>query len=201
MAPKKGQHNSILTEFKSGDGNCRYWLGKKRSNETKLKISMSLKGHSWSRKGASHTEESKRRMSKSHKGKIISEVTKEKLRQRGVEFFKRISILGIEKQQNSKEPTSIEKAVYDFLKSEGVVFEKQRIINGKFLVDAFIPNLNVIIECDGDYWHSSDKVKKRDKSKNAYLTKCGYNLIRLSESQIKNGDFIQILKREVKIAS
>mgnify|MGYP001594210276 CR=1 FL=1 len=93
------------------------------------------------------------------------------------------------KQQTSKEPTSIEKKVYEELKNRGLLFEKQKLVNGKFLVDAYVPSLNLIIEADGDYWHSLEKVQKRDKAKNAYLTKCGFNLLRLSETEINNGSF------------
>jgi len=34
---------------------------------------------------------------------------------------------------------------------------------------------------------------KKDKAENAYLKKCGYNLLRLSETEINNGDFINKL--------
>ena len=61
--------------------------------------------------------------------------------------------------------------------------------NGKFLVDVYIPSLNLIIEADGDYWHSLDRVIKKDKAENAYLKKCGYNFLRLSEMEINNTDF------------
>src|SRR3990167_6045896 len=91
--------------------------------------------------------------------------------------------------QNLKSPTSIEKIVYNFLKSKGIIFEKQKFIEGKFIVDVYIPDFNLIIECDGNYWHSLDKVIKRDKAKNAYLSACGYNLLRLSETEINNGSF------------
>lgn len=94
-----------------------------------------------------------------------------------------------ERQDWIDNPTSIEKTVYQELKLRGLLFEKQKLINGRFLVDAYIPSLNLVIECDGNYWHSLPKTVKRDKTKNAYLKKCGYNLIRLSETEINNGDF------------
>lgn len=96
---------------------------------------------------------------------------------------------GLIKQQNMKESTSIEKAVYDHLLLKGFLFEKQKLINGKFLVDAYIPSLNLVIEADGAYWHSLDRVMKKDKAENAYLQKCGYNLVRLTETEIKDGSF------------
>lgn len=62
-------------------------------------------------------------------------------------------------------------------------------VNNKFLVDAYIPSLNLIIEADGNYWHTLPKIINKDKAENAYLTKCGYKLLRLSEDEINNGSF------------
>jgi len=93
------------------------------------------------------------------------------------------------KQQNSKEPTSIEKKLYEELKNRGLLFETQKVINNRFIVDVYIPSLNLVVEADGNYWHSLERTKKRDKAKNAYLTKCGFNLLRLTETEINNGKF------------
>jgi len=105
------------------------------------------------------------------------------------DFYRKIGLLGLKKKNKNKGPTSIEKKVYNELKVRGLLFETQKLINGKFLVDAYIPKLNLIIEADGDYWHGLEDVKKHDKAKNAYLTKCGYNLLRLTGTEINNGNF------------
>lgn len=86
-------------------------------------------------------------------------------------------------------PTSIEKTLYDYLLLKGILFEKQYLVNGKFLVDAYIPSLNLVIEADGKYWHTRPKTVEKDKRENAYLTKCGFNLLRLGEEEINNGSF------------
>ena len=70
-------------------------------------------------------------------------------------------------QRGSFKETSIEFKVYNELKRTGFLFEKQKLINGKFLVDAFIPSLNLVIEADGCYWHKCEK--------------CGYNGRKLEE--------------------
>ena len=60
------------------------WYGKRRSEETKVKIGQASKER-WSNPGnhpmygKHHTEESKEKMSESHKGKILSDEHKEKL--------------------------------------------------------------------------------------------------------------------------
>lgn len=105
------------------------------------------------------------------------------------------ALLGRQALDRSKEPTNIEKIVYDYLEKKGIVFEKQKLINKRFLVDAYIPSLNLIIEADGEYWHNLDKIKRKDKAENAYLKKCGFDLIRLKESAIMNGSFERKLNK------
>lgn len=119
------------------------------------------------------------------------------VRQKNIDWHKalpkeRFSLMGLKSvssQDRVGHPTSIEKAVYDYLVLKEIVFEKQKIINGKFSVDAYIPSLNLVIECDGFYWHGLAKNIKRDRAKNAYLKKCGFNMIRLTEQEIKSGEF------------
>lgn len=96
------------------------------------------------------------------------------------------------KQQTIDTPTSIEKILYDYLKLKKIKFVPQKRIEF-YLVDAYIPSLNLVIEADGDYWHALPETKWRDKSKNTYLKNRGYNLIRLSEIELLNGEFKQRL--------
>ena len=104
-------------------------------------------------------------------------MSRELLRKGGLKSRKILSL---------RKPTSIEKKVYNELERRGLLFETQKLINGKFLVDAYIPSLNLIIEADGDYWHKLDRIKKKDKAENAYLKKCGFNLMRWRGADILN---------------
>src|SRR5690606_2810900 len=110
--------------------------------------------------GKSKSEEAKKKMSIGHIGLRQSEETKIK---------RSISLRNAFKNK----ATSIEKKLYEALKTFKLQFEKQKVI-GRFIVDAYIPSVNLIIEADGDYWHSLDRVKKKDKAENAYLLSCGY---------------------------
>lgn len=182
------------------------------SEKTKKKISRALKGitpknfkeaqkKAWAtpRVGYKHSKETKQKIGKANKKALIGNIPWNKGKKYpspwldkyrfDKEFQKKLRILGAKASQNRKGYTSIEKVIYSFLKKKKIDFKPQKLINDKFLVDAYVPELNLIIECDGDYWHSLDKVKKRDKSKNAYLTKCGFNLIRLKESVIIDGSY------------
>lgn len=41
---------------------------------------------------------------------------------------------------------------------------------------------NVIIEFDGDYWHSFPKIKERDIKKTKFISSVGYKLLRIPEN-------------------
>lgn len=172
----KGKKGSIpWNKDKKCPNISRAMKGKKRSEETKRKISKASKNRRFSK-------ETRKKMS-------IAQIRIKKTNKKRPSYYRKIGLMGIQKQQNSKKPTSIEKKVYNELKRRGFLFEKQKLINGRFLVDAYIPRLNLVIECDGNYWHSLDRVKKKDKAENAYLKTCDFNLLRLSESEVKDNSF------------
>ena len=174
----------------------RSLLGKKRplfSKEWKRKMSEARKGYiPWNKgmKLSPHSEETKRKMSKNNARYWLG-------KKRSPETLRKLAQVRL-KQSRSKEPTSIEKKLYQELKDQGLLFEQQKLINSKFVVDAYIPSLNLIIEADGDYWHSLESVMRKDKSQNAYLTKCGFNLLRLTGTEINDGSFKKRLTERTK---
>lgn len=167
--------------------------GREIPEKTRKKISSSLK------KVYANNPDLRQQLSDAKKGKLpknfydavakANKVNRENPRPKS--YYRKIGLKGVEKQQKMGEPTSIEKKVYSELTRREIFFEKQKLIGGKFLVDTYIPGLNLIIECDGDYWHSLERVKKKDRAENAYLEKCGYDLLRLTETEINNGDYIE----------
>lgn len=80
--------------------------------------------------------------------------------------------------------SSLEDEIAEILDSCCVNFEWQKQI-GRWCVDFYLPQLNLVVECDGEYWHSKPKVVERDARKNRFLRSEGYNLVRLSGQQIK----------------
>jgi very-short-patch-repair endonuclease len=80
--------------------------------------------------------------------------------------------------------TSIEIKMAEELSSRGIEYVEQRNLGDKFLLDFFLPEYGIVIECDGDYWHRLPKSIRRDKAKNAYVKACGYSLYRFWESEI-----------------
>jgi len=82
----------------------------------------------------------------------------------------------------SRLETTPEKLMREFLDKEKI-FYKQEYKIGSYWIDFYIPNMNLCIEVDGNYWHSFEKQKNRDKKKNEYLRKKGYSLLRIDEKE------------------
>jgi very-short-patch-repair endonuclease len=53
----------------------------------------------------------------------------------------------------------------------------------------------ILIELDGEYWHSNDKAIENDKIKNEIAKENGYILVRVSDSGVKDLEFINKLKK------
>lgn len=82
--------------------------------------------------------------------------------------------------------TSIERDFREELERRNIEFEAQAKVD-RFIADFRIGN--IIVECDGTYWHGTDEAKDRDKRKNSTYKKLGYKLFRFTDIQIK-GDLI-----------
>ena len=92
---------------------------------------------------------------------------------------------------------------YTLLSELKLDFIKQHTIKNKFIVDAFLPAFNIIIQFDGNYWHGNPtlfstfnkiqlKRMKLDISQDAYMKKCGYKVLRFWEYDIhKNADKVK----------
>lgn len=86
--------------------------------------------------------------------------------------------------QIKKARTSIEVKMAEELARREVEYIEQYNLGSKFALDFFLPEYGIVVECDGNYWHTLPDVAKRDKSKNAYIKACGYTLFRFWESEI-----------------
>ena len=178
----------------------------------KKALSEAHKGKSWGH----HSEESKRKIGEANrialtgrKGNHLSEATKKKISESNRKTHKekwakipkdeKYKILenwmkaGCAKNQD----TSIEVAVQNELKLLGIEFEKQKHI-GPYFIDIFIPAKSVAIECDGDYWHSFEDRKEKDKMRDEWLEEQGIIVIRLPEHAIRN-DVKGLVKYVVKL--
>lgn len=173
-----------MSESKKGAKNTFY--GKHHLEKTKLKISLS-------KKGKYHSKEHKRKLSEVNKGKHYSEETKLKIglvhkdkpKSEGAKLKMskaRIAYLGSGKQKFKD--TSIEIAIEQELIRRNIPYMKQVPIEGVALVDFLLPD-RIIVQCDGDYWHSSKKAKSRDIAQDVVLGFHNYKIFRFTEMEIK----------------
>ena len=89
-----------------------------------------------------------------------------------------------------KSLSKIEKRIQWVLSKNNIPFESQFPIfkgldvRGKdtfYYIDCVIPDLNIAIECDGEYWHQD---KKKDDIRQTYIEKLGWQFLRFSGEEI-----------------
>lgn len=95
------------------------------------------------------------------------------------------SVAGNLSQLNKKGLNRLELKGNEILDSLGIQYQTQVLMFDKFLVDVLIEYKKVIIQWDGEYWHSKPKRKAIDISQDAYFAKCGYIVLRFTDKQIK----------------
>jgi G:T-mismatch repair DNA endonuclease (very short patch repair protein) len=101
------------------------------------------------------------------------------------------------KQITPIKDTKIEVKIQDFLKELNIPFLTHQYmeIEHGYQCDILIPSLNLVIECDGDYWHGNPKkfpnptewqLKQieKDKIRTKELIEEGFKVLRLWESDI-----------------
>ena len=82
-----------------------------------------------------------------------------------------------------KDMTKEEKHLwYDFLRKYSVRFMRQRVM-GKYVVDFYCAKAKLVIELDGA-GHYTDKGKKQDEERTAFLEEYGLTVMRIPNTQI-----------------
>jgi len=80
--------------------------------------------------------------------------------------------------------TDIERAIENQLLFNNILYVKQyRYKLG--VADFWLPEGNLIVECDGVFWHSLEKNSKRDEIQTAWLEDNDYLVLRFSGKEIK----------------
>jgi len=90
---------------------------------------------------------------------------------------------GILAQQSMPRISSLERAIDAVFRSRGLQAVAQHTF-GPYIMDFAFPEHRVAIECDGVYWHSLPNRKERDASKDNYLTRHNWLVIRIAEGAI-----------------
>jgi DNA mismatch endonuclease (patch repair protein) len=202
----------------------KYWVGKKHKESTKEKLSTFRKEflknneHPKGMLGKKHTpeaiekirERSKERPTKFWLGKKKPQYIKDKVSASLKETLKtKVYSEEYRKMQSDRvmnnpnrvfKNTSIEVRMMSLLDDLGVFYEQQKSIGGIAIVDFFIPEKNLIIECDGCYWHGCpihhpmfhQNARRKDMEKTARMEELGFKVIRFWEHEIKNISTIKI---------
>lgn len=111
--------------------------------------------------------------------------------------------------------TKIETKIQEFLKQLSILFIPHSYMNKiehSYQCDFFIPDKNMVIEIDGDYWHgntdnprfkvlnkSQIKTKELDRIRTKELQEKGYKVLRLWESDIKKMNLEEFKERLGKV--
>lgn len=90
-------------------------------------------------------------------------------------------------------PSTLEEKMERVLNILGIKFERE-IKFKRFHVDFLIDKLRLVIECDGEHWHMSPKIRDRDRRKELYLQSLGYRVLRFSGRQITNSPEVLLAK-------
>jgi len=176
--------------------------GKHQSDITKKILSLVTSGENNPFFGKHHTKESKEKMRKYHIGKTLSEKHKKNISKSQKNYINKMT--KEERKKRSKNwnvagrlaalkanPSSIEKSVCKILDLLNIKYKTQVKINN-WIVDIYIPIKNLIIECNGNYWHNYKifpNKRIRDNKLEKYAKKNRYKLIWLWENEInKNVD-------------
>jgi very-short-patch-repair endonuclease len=185
-------------------------IGTKQTQETiKKRVESFIGEKHWIKKSGGHTQETKNKISRTKtgvsnfkkRGTHHSEETKEKIRQtklshptrywlgkkRDLETMRKL------KEARSKivlptKDTRIEIKIQRYLNWAKIPFYKHyyiKEIEHGYQCDILIPSMNLIIECDGDYWHNYPQGRDIDKIRTAELIQRGFKVLRLWEREIK----------------
>lgn len=166
--------------------------GRTFSIETRTKISNARKKFT----GWQHSEETKEKMRQSWLKRKSNVETYSKYVQMVSERMKTPETVARLRAQNAKniingvhngksKGTSLEKRFITFLENNCVDYIHQFSLtdhnNGVFLYDFHLPDMNMLVEVDGEYWHRKPEQYNRDKIKHKLAKTQWYRFVRISD--------------------
>lgn len=171
--------------------------GFKHTEKSKIKIGLSGIGRVPWNKGLKNcfSKESITKMCLSQKKRFIDNP-----KQKGFHFTEehkaKLKITRA-KQITPTKDTKIEIKIQNFLEQLGIDYLKHKHINinHSYQCDIFIPSMNLVIECDGVYWHSYPTGREIDSIRTKELLEKGFKVLRLWEFEIKAMDINQFKER------
>jgi len=209
--------NDVKTSSKDKTIACRNHFNKINNNSLcRICMGKNNTGEGNPFYGKKHSKKTKKQISKNRKGKAIGEnnsmaklENREKLKEI---LLKRIEINPINFNNRSKSEIEI----FEKIKKQFTNTKHSKVLR-PYICDIFIPELNLIIEYNGDYWHCNpnkynfdyyhelkkmfaEEIWNYDKKKIDLIKSNGYNLEVIWETEYnKNPKLInKIIKKYVK---
>ena len=102
-------------------------------------------------------------------------------------------------RRNDIHLTGIEKVVKRWLEEVEIEFIPQYPLRGGYIADFALLDKKIIIEVDGEKWHSGKKKKKKDRFRDYMLKRAGWTTIRVKEKDIEQISklFSSLIKHEL----
>jgi len=182
------------------------------SSETRRKISKTLKGYVFSaerKRNISKANKGNTKLIKFHKGLKFSEEHKNNLSNSLKKYWAKFNkegrraiseswIIAGQIASQKANPSSIEKMICKVLDNLKIGYITQYRIKN-WLVDIYIPSKNLVIECNGTYWHSLPDRIRRDKKLENYIKRTNYKLVWLWEDEIHKNPERALLENVGKV--
>lgn len=125
----------------------------------------------------------------------------------------RRSIVAVDRMLKVKKISGLNKLLEDLMLKAGLIFESEYPIY-PYLVDFCFPELKIVVEADGDYWHCNPKyysipsklqkkVVDKDRRERTFFSNKGWTLLRFWETDLKKDPTgcLGIIKETVKNAT
>jgi very-short-patch-repair endonuclease len=123
----------------------------------------------------------------------------------GIERANKIKLIIKEARTKQKflgKDTSIEIKIQNFLRQLSIEYfthQYMREIEHGYQCDILVPSLNLVIECDGDYWHNYPFGNDIDHVRTKELEEKGFNVLRLWQNEIEIMDLISFKEKLIKV--
>ena len=138
-------------------------------------------------KGKHHLDETKRKLSNFNIGQIPWNKNLTKDNNLSLKKVSEKYKIWRNKQILPIKDTSIEVKIQNFLEELNIEFFTHQYIKIEhgYQCDIFVPSLNLVIECDGNYWHKYPTRNDIDNIRTKELLEGGFKVLRLWEVEIK----------------
>lgn len=176
----RGQSNPHTPEW--NDRIAQALTGRKLSQEHREATSRGHMGQEPWNRGISPSDETRQRISEANRQRWAQIPQAERVKL--IPAFHRAGLKAAHRTKRSR----IERAIEVELMALNIAFIAQHEI-GKYHADFYLPAWNLVLECDGAYWHSLPQAQARDRERDAWMRAQGYRIVRLGEWDIRADAF------------